>query len=277
MGEVVSWPKINFLPTEPDVLRGSQLWESMEEEDSKAELKVTRARSAVEVAPLLKTKSKPSVVHRLKKGQTSEWEFPDIEDDIDAPKEIIGRGSRGRGKGVRRGDNIGRVGSRRGRGGKGYVDKNLGVNCAQESQDGVEGKSRGGGKRGRGRSTRGQRINSARGRGGKGDIRKHNCDQEAEDWKTRTVAERRSEQMNDVLIRVTSREANLGKERRGKESLEGLKVLKKQDNVKRTGTGVENWVTDSYNDFNFRKLDRTLMSGIRVGISNCFVYSEIVV
>ena len=93
MGEVVSWPKISFLPTEPDVLRGSQLWESLEEEDSKAELKATRARSAVEVAPLLKTKSKPSVIPRLKKGLTSEWDFPDSEDDNDAPKANRGRGS----------------------------------------------------------------------------------------------------------------------------------------------------------------------------------------
>ena len=36
MGEVVSWPKISFLPSETDVLRGSQLWETLEEEVPKA-------------------------------------------------------------------------------------------------------------------------------------------------------------------------------------------------------------------------------------------------
>ena len=86
MGEVVSWPKMSFLPNESAVLRGSQLWEQWDEEDSKAELKSTRARRTVDIAPL-KTKSKPSVVPQLKKGQTSEWDFPDFDDYIGVPKE----------------------------------------------------------------------------------------------------------------------------------------------------------------------------------------------
>ena len=79
--------------------------------------------------------------------------------------------------------------------------------------------------------------------------------------------------MNNVLIRVTSREANLGKERRGKESLEGFKVLQKQEIVMRTGTGAENWVTDSNNDFNFKKLDSTITAGTRVSVSKWFAYA----
>ena len=141
---------------------------------------------------------------------------------------------------------------------------------SQESQDPVEGKSRGGGTRGRGGSTRVLRSSSARVRGGKGDIKKHNCDQKAEDRKARIEAERRSELMNDVLVRVTSRGANLGKERRGKESMEGSKVLQKQEIAKRTGTGAESWVTDSNSDFNFKKLDTVdsnLVPGIKVGDS----------
>ena len=114
MGEVVSWPKISFLPTEPDILRGSQLWETWEEEDSRVELKATKAMHAVEVTPLPETKSKPSVVPRLKKGPTSEWDFPDFVDDIGAPEENIGKGSRGRGKGFREGLNKGMEGGRRG-------------------------------------------------------------------------------------------------------------------------------------------------------------------
>ena len=101
-------------------------------------------------------------------------------------------------------------------------------------------------------------------------MKKHNSDQEAEDWKTRTVAERHSELMNDVLVRVTSREANLGKERRGKNSLEELKGPRKQQIARRTGTGAESWVTESDNDFNFRKVDSTPTSGIRVGFSKWF-------
>ena len=50
MGEVVSWPKISFLPTEPDILRGSQLWETLEEEDSKAKLAITTQSKAKKTA-----------------------------------------------------------------------------------------------------------------------------------------------------------------------------------------------------------------------------------
>ena len=58
---VVSWPKISFLPSESDLLRGSQLGEQWEEGDSKAELKSTRAKMIVDVVPI-ETRSKPFVV-----------------------------------------------------------------------------------------------------------------------------------------------------------------------------------------------------------------------
>ena len=178
VGEVVSWPKISFLPNESAVLRGSQLWEQWEEEE--AELKSTRARRTVDVAPL-KTKSKPSVVTQLKKGQTSEWDFSDFDDYIAVPQESTGRGKRGRGVGKR-----GRGG--KGRGGKGIIDDSTGANCAQDGQKAGRGGKRGG------------RVNArGSGRSAKG-----------EDWKFQTGTERSRELMNDVLLRVTSRQANPG-------------------------------------------------------------------
>ena len=180
VGEVVSWPKISFLPNESAVLRGSQLWEQWEAEDAKAELRSTRARRTVDIAPL-KSKSKPSVVPQLKKGQTSEWDFPDFDDYIAVPQESRGRGKRGRGVGKR-----GRGG--KGRGGKGIIDDSTGANCAQDGQKAERGGKRGG------------RVNArGSGRSAKG-----------EDWKFQTGTERSRELMNDVLLRVTSRQANPG-------------------------------------------------------------------
>ena len=193
MGEVVSWPKMSFLPNESAVLRGSQLWEQWDEEDSKAELKSTRARRTVDVAPL-KTKSKPSVVPQLKKGQTSEWDFPDFDDYIGVPKESRGRGKRGRGGGKR-----GRGG--KGRGGKGITDDSAGANCAQDGQKAGRGGNRGGrvNARKNGRSVKGEEVDL-----------QHNRADEVVDWKFKTGTERSRELMNDVLLRVTSRQANPG-------------------------------------------------------------------
>ena len=224
VGEVVSWPKISFLPSGSDVLRGSQLWQSWEEEDSKAELPLssTRAKRTTEVAP----KPKPSVVPRLNKGFCpSEWEFPDFEDDVSAPTKSRGRGSRGRLGGGRGG--LGRGGRGRGRGGRGIVGNSWGVNIVlsgnveevQEGQKAVDCSSRGGRSRGSG--------NSARVRRGQGNIERHNHEREADDWKFKAATDRSSEQMNDVLLRVTrSREANQGEERKEKLFLKELEVGK---------------------------------------------------
>ena len=226
MGEVVSWPKISFLPSETDVLRGSQLWETLEEEVPKAELpsRSTRAKRTTEVAPQ-NSKLKPSVVPQLKKGVCpSEWEFPDFEDEISASQKSRGRGSRGRLGGGKEGlgqrGKSGRGRGRGGRGGRGINGTSLGVNIVpfdyvqgvQEGQKAVDSKSRRGGNRGRRGSTRGNGDRG--GKGGIGNIEQHKYVAEAgvaEDWKFKTAAERSSEQMNDVLLRVTSREANLGK------------------------------------------------------------------
>ena len=206
VGEVVSWPKISFLPNESAVLRGSQLWEQWEAEDAKAELRSTRARRTVDIAPL-KSKSKPSVVPQLKKGQTSEWDFPDFDDFIGVPQESRGRGNRGRrgglggrGKRGRGGGNRGRGG--RGRGGKSIIDDSTGANCSQEGQKARRGGNRGGrvnAPRGNGSSARGEEVNL-----------QHNRADEVVDWKFKTGTERSRELMNDVLLRVTSRQANPG-------------------------------------------------------------------
>ena len=215
LGEVVSWPKISFLPSQSDFLRGSQLWEQWEEEDSKAELpvKTRRARRTVDIESL-KTKSKPSVVPRLKKEQTSEWDFPDFDDYISVPQESRGRGGRGR-LGGRRGGlggrgKLGRGGGTRGRGGKGVIDDSTDANSAQEGPKARRGGNRGGGVSGRGRGEERNNI------------------EEAEDWKFKSSRERNSELMNDVLLRVTSREANQGKEKTGKLSSKGLKGSQKE-------------------------------------------------
>ena len=212
VGEVVSWPKISFVPNESAVLRGSQLWEQWEEEDSKAKLplKATRARRTVDVAPL-KAKSKPSVISQLKKGQTSsEWDFPDFDEYIGVFQESRGRGKRGRlgGRGRR-----GRGGGNRARGGKGIFDDITGADCAQEGQKATRGGNRGG------------RVNT-RGNGN-GSRAPHNIAEEAHEavnWKFKAVKEKSSELMNDV----TSREAKAGKEKKGKVSLRGLKKSQKE-------------------------------------------------
>ena len=236
VGEVVSWPKISFLPNESAVLRGSQLWEQWEAEDAKAELRSTRARRTVDIAPL-KSKSKPSVVPQLKKGQTSEWDFPDFDDFIGVPQESRGRGNRGRrgglggrGKRGRGGGNRGRGG--KGRGGKSIIDDSTGANCSQEGQKARRGGNRGGrvnAPRGNGSSARGEEVNL-----------QHNRAEEAPeavDWKFKTVTERNSELMNDVLLRVTSREA--GKENTGKVSSRGLKgSLKDWEVLKQHGAAL---------------------------------------
>ena len=49
--------------------------------------------------------------------------------------------------------------------------------------------------------------------------------QEAEDWKFKTATEKSSKLMNDVLLRVTSREANAGKEKTGRVSSKAVKRI----------------------------------------------------
>ena len=118
-----------------------------------------------------------------------------------------GRGRRGRGIG-----NRAREG--KGRGGKGIFDDIMSADCAQEGQKASRGGNRGGG------------VNAQEnGSSGRGNFQLNIAEeaQEAEDWKFKTATEKSSKLMNDVLLRVTSREANAGKEKTGRVSSKAVK------------------------------------------------------
>ena len=258
-GEVVSWPKISFVASESEVLRGSQLWESLGV-DFEADLSVepTRSKRTHEALPY-KTKSKPSVVSRLKKGQTSEWEFTECEEDDDYLEETMGRGNRGRGM--------------RGRGNRGRgKGKGRRGDCNKERRERASVRGLGSSSRGRGGTS------SLKGDGGR--ISLH----EAVEGNHKTVTERSKEQMNDVLLRLSNDfskatnhqlgvastgEKDLGKGRRGKGSQSGMKMPRRQQIIeKKTRAGV--WIDDSNNDFKGPTLDSSL-SDIRVGLTFCLL------
>ena len=94
-GELVSWPKIEFSAKKSGVLRGSQIWDCLDEEfrtESPMELKRFRSRLEKSSSTI---RSKPAVVTHLRE-QSDEWERNNFEDGLEAGTSR-GKGSRGNG------------------------------------------------------------------------------------------------------------------------------------------------------------------------------------
>ena len=196
-GELVSWPKIEFSAEKSGVLRGSQIWDCLDEEfrtESPMELK--RSRSRFEEGSST-NRCKPVVVTHLKE-QSEEWVRRNFEEGME-PSTSRGKVSRGNS----------------GRGDRGITRESASSKTCQASEWDLSdlqvdvdtsrvirgrGKRMGGGKN--------------RGRGGKKspeplpglevpDLA------ETVKWEPRTVDKQRRDQnqTNDVLLRLADREA----------------------------------------------------------------------
>ena len=194
-GELVSWPKIEFSAKKSGVLRGSQIWDCLDDDfGTESPLKFKRSRSRLEEGSST-IRCKPAVVTHLK--EQSEWVRRNSEEGLEPST------SRGRGSGSGRGD-------------RGIIKESASSRTGQASEwdfsdlqdDDVDtsivirgrGKRRGGGKN--------------KGRGGKKSpepLRGLEVPDLAETvkWKSRTVDKQRGDQnqTNDVFLRLADREA----------------------------------------------------------------------
>ena len=194
-GELVSWPKIEFSAKKSGVLRGSQVWDCLDDEfGTESPLKFKRSRRRMEEGSST-IRCKPVVVDHLKE-QSEEWVRRNSEEGMEPST------SRGRGSGSGRGD-------------RGIIKESASSRTGQASewdfsdlQDDADtsrviegrGKRREGGK--------------SRGRGGKKSPEplpglKVPDLAETVRWKSRTTDKQRGDQnqTNDVLLRLADREA----------------------------------------------------------------------
>ena len=196
-GELVSWPKIEFSAKKSGVLRGSQIWDCLDEEfKTESPMKLKRSRSRLEKSSST-IRSKPAVVIHLKE-LSDEWERNIFVDGLE-PSTSRGKGRRGNcGRGDR-GITKESASSKTGRTSE-WDLSDLQDDADTSIVSRCKGKRRGGGK--------------SRGRGGKKspeplpglevpDLA------ETVKWKSRTVDKQREDQnhTNDVLLRPADREA----------------------------------------------------------------------
>ena len=191
-GELVSWPKIEFSAKKSGVLRGSQIWDCLDDEfRTESPMKLERFRSRLEKSS--STIRSQSVVVTHVKDQSVEWERNNFKDGLE-PCTSRGKGSRGNG-GITRESATSKAGQA-----SEWEFSDFKDNEDTSTVSIGSGKRRGGGK--------------SRGRGGKKpreplpglevpDLA------EAMKWKSRTVDKQRGDQnqINDELLRLADREA----------------------------------------------------------------------